>query len=188
MPNNFVTAWNTLVNLLGLPLPWPKPSTFTPRTNPRILVWGGSSSVGQYALQILSYYGYCNVITTASPRNFDLVREYGVAHVVSYHSPAAELKKEIEARLEEKVDLVLDCIGSRDGSVGPIAEIAETGAKVAIMLPVIIRDAADDVEPQYKMDVEQVVRWRAGVKVGGVRTHFYLDVSSFSTNSIFLLR
>ncbi len=179
VPNNFVTAWNTLLNLLGLPLPWPKTSTFTPRTDPRILVWGGSSSVGQYALQILSYYGYCNVVTTASPRNFDLVKEYGVAHVVSYHSPAADLKKEIEARLEGKVDLVLDCIGSRDGSVEPIAEIAETGAKVAIMLPVVIRDAADDVEPEYEMDVGEVVRWRAGVEVRGVRTHFYLDVSSF---------
>ncbi|KAL8855650.1 MAG: hypothetical protein Q9178_007699 [Gyalolechia marmorata] len=156
VPNNFVTAWNTLLNLLGLPLPWPKTSNFTPRTDRRILVWGGSSSVGQYALQILSYYGYCNVITTSSPRNFDLVKEYGVAHVVSYHSPAADLKREIEARLEGKVDLVLDCIGSRDGSVEPIAEIAETGAKVAIMLPVVVRDAADDVEPEYDMDVGEV--------------------------------
>ncbi|KAL8940512.1 MAG: hypothetical protein Q9211_002241 [Gyalolechia sp. 1 TL-2023] len=175
VPNNFVTAWNTLLNVLGLPLPWPKESTFTPSTDPRILVWGGSSSVGQYALQILSYYGYRNVIATASPRNFDLVKECGVTHVVSYHSPAEGLKKEIEARLEGKVDFVLDCIGSRGGSLEPIAKIAETVAKVAIMLPVVIRDAADDVEPEYELDVAEVVRWRAGVEVRGVRTHFYLD-------------
>ncbi|KAL8764001.1 MAG: hypothetical protein Q9184_000289 [Pyrenodesmia sp. 2 TL-2023] len=75
LPNNFVTAWNTLLNVLGLALPWPKPSTFNPSTDPRILVWGGSSSVGQYALQILTYYGYRKVIATASPRNFDLVKD-----------------------------------------------------------------------------------------------------------------
>ncbi|KAL8645187.1 MAG: hypothetical protein Q9226_007412 [Calogaya cf. arnoldii] len=168
VPNNFVTAWNTLSNLLGLALPWPKPPTFKPSTDPRILVWGGSSSVGQYALQILSYYSYRNLIATASPRNFGLVKECGVAHVIPYNSPAADLKKEIEARLEGKLDLP-------GRSVEPIAEIAEAGAKVAIMLPVVIRDAAEHVEPEYEMDVGEVVGWREGVEVKGVRTHFYLD-------------
>ncbi|KAL8898533.1 MAG: hypothetical protein Q9207_006648 [Kuettlingeria erythrocarpa] len=179
LPNNFVTAWNTLLKLLGLALPWPKPTTFTPSTNPRILVWGGSSSVGQYVLQILTYYGYYNVIATASRRNFDLVTESGAVHVVSYNSPAAGLKRDIEAGLGGLVDLVIDCIGNRDGSVQPIAGIAEAGAKVAVMLPVVVRDASEDMEPEYAMDVEKVVRWREGVEVKGVRTHFYLDVSLY---------
>ncbi|KAL8928249.1 MAG: hypothetical protein Q9208_001959 [Pyrenodesmia sp. 3 TL-2023] len=177
LPNNFVTAWNTLLNVLGLALPWPKPSAFTPSTDPRILVWGGSSSVGQYALQILTYYGYRKVIATASPRNFDLVELCGAAHVISYSSPAADLEREIQTRLGGKVDFVLDCIGSRDGSVQPIAGIAEAGAKVAVMLPVVVRDANGDLEAGYAMEVEKVVRWREGVEAKGVRTHFYLEVS-----------
>lgn len=133
--------------------------------------------MGQYALQILTYYGYRKVIATASPRNFDLVGLCGAAHVISYSSPAADLEREIETRLGGKVDLVLDCVGSRDGSVQPIAGIAEAGAKVAIMLPVVVRDASGDVESEYAMEVEKVVRWREGVEAKGVRTHFYLDVS-----------
>lgn len=50
-------------------------------------------------------------------------------------------------------------------------------ARVAIMLPVVVRDAADDVEPEYEMDAGAVVGWREGVEVYGVRTHFYLNVS-----------
>ncbi len=180
LPNNFVTAWNTLLNILGLALPWPKPTAFIPSTKPRILVWGGSSSVGQFVLQILAYYGYCNVIATASRRNFDLVKESGAAHVVSYQSLGADLKRDIEAGLGGSVDLVIDCIGSKDGSVQPIAGIVEAEAKVAIMLPVVVRDASENMEPEYAMDVEKVVRWREGVEVKRARTHFYLDVSPLS--------
>lgn len=135
--------------------------------------------MGQYVLQILAYYGYCNVIATASRRNFDLVKESGAAHVVSYDSLAADLKRDIEAGLGGIVDLVIDCIGNRDGSVQAIAGIAEAGAKVAVMLPVVVRDASENMEPEYAMEVEKVVRWREGVEVKGVRTHFYLDVSPY---------
>lgn len=184
LPNNFVTAWNTIGNDLRLALPWPKPATFTPQgtKNPRILVWGGSSSVGQYVLQILTYYGYDNLIATASPRNFSLVRKYGATHVLSHTTPTADITKDIEISLGGKLDLVLDCIGSLPGSVEPISGIVGSGAKVAIMLPVIVRDASEEVEPEYAMDVGKVVDWQHGVEIKGVRTHNYLDVSTLPFN------
>ena len=119
VPNDFVTAWNALLNILGLALSRPKTSTFALSPCPRSLIWGASSSVSQFALQILSDYGYRNVIATASPRNFDLAKDCGAAYVISYTSPAADPRKNIETRLDGKVDLVLDWIGAAMEACAP---------------------------------------------------------------------
>lgn len=71
---------------------------------------------------------------------------------------------------------VLDCIGSKAGSLAPIARIAKTGTKVAVLLPVIVRDASEAETPLYEMDVEAAAEWEEGVDARGVRTHFYLEV------------
>jgi NADPH:quinone reductase-like Zn-dependent oxidoreductase len=52
-----------------------------------VLVWGGSTSVGSNAIQLAAAAGY-EVITTASPRNFEYVKSLGAAHVFDYHSPS----------------------------------------------------------------------------------------------------
>lgn len=75
------------------------------------------------------------------------------------------------------VPLVLDCIGSQSGSVQPITKVAQRGAKVAILLPVIMKDSTENALPEYAMDVEKVADWLDGVEARGVRTHFYLEVS-----------
>ncbi|OJJ98682.1 hypothetical protein ASPACDRAFT_30664 [Aspergillus aculeatus ATCC 16872] len=48
-----------------------------------VLVWGGSSSVGLYAIQLASHYGF-EVVTTCSPRHAELVRAFGAKHVFDY--------------------------------------------------------------------------------------------------------
>ena len=51
-----------------------------------VLIWGGSTSVGCNAIQLAKAAGY-RVITTASPRNFDLVQRLGAAEVFDHASP-----------------------------------------------------------------------------------------------------
>jgi hypothetical protein len=66
-PNNFVTVFHAVTVDLGLPLPWPRPEAYQPpHADDSISIWGVFSSVGQYALQILSYYGYKNLLATPS--------------------------------------------------------------------------------------------------------------------------
>lgn len=79
---------------------------------------------------------------------------------------------------EEGVKFVLDCIGSQDGSVRPIAKIVGKGSRVAVLLPVVVKDAAEGEggEPIYEMDADKCADWKEGVVVKGVRTHFYLEV------------
>jgi NADPH:quinone reductase-like Zn-dependent oxidoreductase len=181
LPNNFVTAYHTFVTDLGLTLPWPKPSDYTPQhAEDPILIWGGSSSVGQFALQILKYFGYQNLLATASPKHHDLLRSYGAIQLFDYNDP--DVVKSIlagsEGSAKPAIPFILDCIGSQDGSVRPLARIAQSGAKVAVLLPVIIRDATETEAPEYSFDVPASAEWANGVETVGVRTHFYLDVSS----------
>lgn len=181
VPNNFVTAWHTLEVDLHVPLPWPKPQGYKPeQPDKAFLVWGGSSSSGQYTLQVLRYYGYHNVVATASPRNFDLVKENGATHVVNYNSKS--WKEEVQKAVG-KVDLVLDCIGSLEASIKPIASLVQGSAKVAVLLPVIVRDSTDEIEPIYTWDVAGSAKWAEGVEAVGVRTHFYLEVCSLLQNN-----
>jgi NADPH:quinone reductase-like Zn-dependent oxidoreductase len=62
------------------------PSVSPEPTGKTLLVWGGSTSVGTNAIQLAVAAGY-EVIATASPRNFDLLRRLGAAQVFDYSSP-----------------------------------------------------------------------------------------------------
>ena len=60
-------------------VPPPKP------TGKTLLVWGGATSVGSNAIQLAIAAGY-EVITTASPMNFDYVKRLGACEVFDYNS------------------------------------------------------------------------------------------------------
>ena len=183
LPNNFVTVFHTLAADLGLPTPWPKPADYRPpHAGSPILIWGGASSVGQYALQILKYYGYHNLLTTASRKHHENLKTLGAAKTFDYNDSdvTEQILKACDATQPDKpaIPLILDCIGSQKGSVQPIANVAQKGAKVAILLPVILKDSTDSTLPEYSMDVEASADWADGVEARGVRTHLYLEVSS----------
>jgi NADPH:quinone reductase-like Zn-dependent oxidoreductase len=61
------------------------PSAHPKSTGKTLLIWGGSTSVGSNAIQLAVASGY-EVITTASPRNFDYVKRLGASQVFDYNS------------------------------------------------------------------------------------------------------
>ncbi|KAL4998632.1 putative zinc-binding dehydrogenase family oxidoreductase [Aspergillus recurvatus] len=77
-----------------------------------VLVWGGSSSVGLYAIQLASRYGF-EVVTTCSPKHADLVRSYGAKHVFDYKD-----EKTVEKIKSAAPSLMqaFDTIGSKSSS------------------------------------------------------------------------
>lgn len=61
--------------------------TASPMTHDKtVLVWGGSTSVGSNAIQLAVAAGY-DVVTTASPKNFDYVRKLGASRAFDYNDP-----------------------------------------------------------------------------------------------------
>lgn len=72
-----------------------------------ILIYGGSTATGTLAIQFAKLSGY-RVLTTCSPRNFDLVRKLGADAVYDYNDPQAP--GEIRKSTDDKLALVLDNI------------------------------------------------------------------------------
>ena len=62
-----------------------RPSASPTDQGQTLLIWGGSTSVGCNAIQLAKASGY-RVVTTASPRNFDLVKGLGAAEVFDHGS------------------------------------------------------------------------------------------------------
>ncbi|KAG2178178.1 hypothetical protein INT43_003431 [Umbelopsis isabellina] len=67
---------------LGLQLP-SEPAK--PPTGETLIIWGGSTSVGSNAIQLAVAAGY-EVISTASPKNFEYVEKLGATQVFDYNS------------------------------------------------------------------------------------------------------
>jgi NADPH:quinone reductase-like Zn-dependent oxidoreductase len=106
LPLGVSTASAALFNKDCLALP--KPSLNPAPTGTTLLVWGGSSSVGCNAIQLAVAAG-CEVIVTASPRNFDKMRELGAVLTVDYNSITVvdELKTAFQGRqLAEAFDTI----------------------------------------------------------------------------------
>ena len=179
LPSPFVTAFQSSINDLGLELPWPKPEGWTPKNAAEpILVWGGSSSVGYFEIQILRYYGYKNIIATGSKRHHELLKSLGATNVVDYRD--ADAADQIKSAAGGNVKYAMDCIASLQGSMKPVSGVVGPGSVVAIMLPVVVKDASETEEPIYEMDVTKDTTWPEGVVAKGVRTHFYLQVRHIS--------
>lgn len=65
-----------------------------------LLIWGGSTSVGSNAIQLATAAGY-DVVTTASPKNFDYVRRLGASQVFDYRSKTVveDIIKALDGRM-----------------------------------------------------------------------------------------
>ncbi|KAK6211541.1 zinc-binding dehydrogenase [Colletotrichum tabaci] len=179
VPDNIVTVFQAAVVDLGLPLPWPVPEGWTPpEADAPILLWGGAGSVGMYAIEVFRHWGYRNLVVVASPRHHEYLRSLGATVCFDYRD--ARVVQRIREYLGPAgVPYVIDCIGHLTGSLKPITQLAERGTKVAVMLPVIIKDPTETEAPVYQMTEPAEGQWKEGVVVKGVRTHFYLKNKLF---------
>lgn len=133
--------------------------------------------MGQYALQVLRHYGYKNLLATASSQHHALLKFLGAPAVFSYRD--VKVVSQIHEHVPKVVDYILDCIGSLQGSIVPITNIARANSTVAILLPVIVQDATARASPKYAMDVTKAPAaigspWAEGAQTSGVRTQHYL--------------
>ena len=85
-----------------------------PSLNPKplgktLLVWGGASSVGSNAIQMGVAAGY-DVVTTASPKNFEYVKKLGATLALDYNSKTI-VDELIEALKDKTVAGAFDSIG-----------------------------------------------------------------------------
>jgi NADPH:quinone reductase-like Zn-dependent oxidoreductase len=103
------TAADALFNpdFLNLQLPTEPAQKSTSKT---LLVWGGASTVGSNAIQLAVAAGY-EVITTASPKNFEYVKKLGANYRFDYNSPT--VISELVNAFKDKISVgAFDAIGA----------------------------------------------------------------------------
>ncbi|KAF9096260.1 hypothetical protein BGX27_001139 [Mortierella sp. AM989] len=184
VPVNLVTVFHTVTADLELQLPWPIPQNWQPEAaNKPILVWGASSSVGIFAIQVLRHWGYTKILAVSSGKHHNYLKSLGATVCFDYTKPDVvdNILDYLKDAEEPKAPYILDCIGSLNGTLKPLSKIAQRGSRVAVMLPVIVKDATEEEEPVYEMDVSKCLpgEWADGTIVRGVRTHFYLQNEFF---------
>lgn len=110
IPLGLSTAACALFQDSHLHLRYPTSSPAQKPTGETLLVWGGASSVGCNAVQLAVAAGY-EVIATASPRNFGLVKSLGATEVYDYNSPTV-LEDLLAAFGTRTCAGAFDCVGA----------------------------------------------------------------------------
>ncbi|CAD0108825.1 unnamed protein product [Aureobasidium uvarum] len=99
------------------------PSLTPKSTEQTLLVWSGASSVGVNTIQLARAAGY-EVIATASPKNFELVRSLGASEVIDYNlDPATLLEQLTNAFKKRTIAGVLHTAGDAQSSMSICADL-----------------------------------------------------------------
>ncbi|THY09689.1 NAD(P)-binding protein [Aureobasidium pullulans] len=167
LPLASCTAWLALFSKTCLNIPRKEGKT-------SLLIWGGScaylpatpssvtkadnltASVGSYAIQLASIYKF-NIITTCSPRNFDMVKKLGATHVFDYNDPAVidNIKK-----AASDLEYTFDTIGSKDSSAQASQAIRSEGGVLCTVRP----GKANTENVAKHVKITDVLVWTAFLK------------------------
>lgn len=123
------------------------PPSLSPKpTGQSVIIWGGSTSVGSNAIQLAVASGY-EVITTASPKNFDYVKSLGAAQAFDYKSDTAV--QDILAALKGKT--IAGALAIGQGSVQACYEIVANceGHKFVASASPLNVDVPDGVQSKF---------------------------------------
>ena len=95
LPYVFLTTWSAIVRWAGL-----RPQDLNGK---KVFIQGGAGGVGTTAIQLFKYWG-CEVSSTCSAMNINLLQSLGATKVINYQTEA------FQDRLEDQ-DLVYDLLG-----------------------------------------------------------------------------
>ncbi|KZO93630.1 GroES-like protein [Calocera viscosa TUFC12733] len=143
IPLAYVTAGAGLEAALDVVLPAPPADIPAASKNEPLLVWGGSSSVGAFVIQLAKAAGY-TVLSTASPRNHAYVKSLGASAVFDYNDP--DVVSKIRAAAGPKLSLAYDSISENGSIEASVASITASTGKVAAILPPKPEQSTDTVK------------------------------------------
>ncbi|UJR32645.1 hypothetical protein I4U23_020105 [Adineta vaga] len=127
LPLVSITAALGIFHEMGLPFP---PAT----VNTNFLVWAGSTSVGQCAIQLAKSIG-CHVITTASPARHEYLQGLGADICFDYNDPNV-VSKIIEVTNGD-LTYGFDCISEKESTKLICAALTGNQSKLVTVLPFI---------------------------------------------------
>lgn len=136
LPLVSITAALGIFHEMGLPLPPAK-------IKANFLVWAGSTSVGQSAIQLAKSIG-CFVITTASPARHDYLKNLGADICFDYKDPNVISK--IKQATNYHLAYAFDCISEKEATRQVCAALTENNSQLCTVLPFI----TSEIPPHIK--------------------------------------
>ncbi|KAJ1030008.1 hypothetical protein NDA16_000921 [Ustilago loliicola] len=120
---------------LGLAAPWDKNGDQVGKGKTAVIL-GGSSSIGQYAIQLARLSGFDHIVTSSSPSHFDFLKSLGASEILD-RSKATTAKDFVSSLPQNsKVEWVYDTISS-PSTQSLAVEILQhlQGGKVIVVMP-----------------------------------------------------
>ncbi|KAH8101000.1 GroES-like protein [Cristinia sonorae] len=105
-----------------------------------IVVFGGSSSVGQFVLQSAKLSGFSPIITTVSPRNNDFVKSLGATHTIDRSLSAEEIQSTIKKITSDPVKIVYDAISIESTQTVAYDVLSPGGILIIVLNPLIPKE------------------------------------------------
>ncbi|TFK17632.1 hypothetical protein FA15DRAFT_710607 [Coprinopsis marcescibilis] len=115
-----------------------------------MIILGGSSSVGQYAIQLAKLSGFTPIVVTASYKHAEYLKSLGATDVIDRNLPADTVKAEVKAKAgKEHLGLVFDAISTAYTQQLGIDFVCSGGSLIISTIPLLkSEDKATKSAPQ----------------------------------------
>ncbi|KAI0696870.1 GroES-like protein [Cerioporus squamosus] len=124
---------NLAAETVNFTAPWEEGGQAKNAGKPALII-GGSSSVGQYAIQVAKYSGYSPIITTASLHNEALLKSLGATAVLDRKLPPSSILSEVQKLAGGKpLEYAFDAISVRDTQALAYDALAPGGTLLIVL-------------------------------------------------------
>ncbi|TCD60663.1 hypothetical protein EIP91_009723 [Steccherinum ochraceum] len=115
-----------------------------------IMIVGGASSVGQFVIQLAKLSGFSPIITTASPRNVELLKSLGAAHVLDRNLTQDELVKAVRQITSEPIKVVYDSVSYKETQNAGYEILSSGGTMVITSLLEVAHEKITEDKPIFR--------------------------------------
>ncbi|TEB33450.1 GroES-like protein [Coprinellus micaceus] len=98
-----------------------------------ILIFGGSTVVGHFAIQLAKLSGFAPIITTASPKHESSLKALGATHVLDRSGPVTEAQ--VQAITRTSIKYIFDGVSTPETQKQGFEILAPGGKQVVVLHP-----------------------------------------------------
>ena len=138
LPTNLITAVVGLFDsaALGLPAPWDAAASGFNYKDTSILILGGGSNTGKFAIQAATLAGVGTIIVVAGLRSAEEVKNLGATHVIDRTKSATEVAAEVREIVGDTLIYAFDAINPVESQHVGVEALSNTKTgKFARLLP-----------------------------------------------------
>lgn len=122
-----------------------------PEDRESLLVWGGSSGVGSYVIQLAKIAGFKKIIAVSSLKHEEFLKGIGATHVLDRYKGLEELKTELKEILPAGLQIGVDVVGkSTSDNVIEFLNIEKKSSKTFVG---VVSKPSKDLDAELLKDV-----------------------------------